>query len=303
MSSYEKTALSWFGLKDAMLYFPHVIPLGAGFDLLFERIRSRTSALALVESGIVERLGEAIEADLVPPELRNKAFINDLNSVTKAGVPFLMEHMKSALENDYEAEPEAKTNFVEAARSFFTRYHQLRSLPLVVDPEFMSDGTNQGDDISITISSLKLIDTSATGWDQIIEFRKDREAMEKLRRFRVFAYQSYAGKSHAFVEDDILTRIYDYELAVKKCGFATTSAALTTIMDSKLIAGGIAGSFISAYMQSPIAAVVSAASAAGLAIGKIAIELRKQDLAKQELMVNHPVSYISYGKEKLEFSK
>jgi hypothetical protein len=49
-----------------------------------------------------------------------------------------------------------------------------------------------------------------------------------------------------------------------------------------------------------LATVLSVAGTAGITIGKIAIELRKQSFAKQEIMMSHPVSYVSYAREKLE---
>ena len=91
MSSYEKTAVSWWGLKDAMLYFPHVIPFGAGFDLLVDAVWARKAR----DYVVAQNLAKAIETDLIPPELRSKEFFEDLNSVTKAAVPFITDEVNS----------------------------------------------------------------------------------------------------------------------------------------------------------------------------------------------------------------
>jgi hypothetical protein len=78
---------------------------------------------------------------------------------------------------------------------------------------------------------------------------------------------------------------------------------MTSLLDSKLLAGGVAGSFLSAYMGQPLLAIASAAGAAGITIGKIAVELGKKRFELQKLMADSPVSYISYVKEKLAEKK
>jgi hypothetical protein len=282
-----------------MLYFRYVIPLGVGLDVLVDSLRAKWRGES-TEVFRAEKLSETVKQELLPPNLRHSEFFKRLNAVNQASIPFVMEMSNSALGKDSEFDFDPKQHFANAVSSFFSYYPQLRPLPLIIDSEFTREIADEGQDIAVTIPSLRLINASATSWEQITDFRKDKEAMERLRRFRVFAYQNYTGQSRNFIEDDILTRIYEYELAIKKCGFATTSAAITTILDSNLIAGGIAGSFISAYLQSPLATVLSVAGTAGITIGKIAIELRKQSFAKQEIMMSHPVSYVSYAREKLE---
>jgi hypothetical protein len=295
MADYNNTAISWMGLKDAMLYFPHVVPFGPGYDLLLERIKQRESDISVVEPGLAERLTSAIETDLIPPGLRSKGFFKELNAIGAASLPFILEHVESQID-EREVLVEHEMNFAKAIATFFHQYPQLRSVPLIIDHDFAVQEKNEGQDVSITLASLRLIDSEAITWDQLIEFRKDKETLSKLRRFRIFAHQNYLGKSPAFVEDDLLTRMEDYKIAVKKFGFATKSATLTTLFDSKLVLAGLAGSFLAAYMQAPILTL----GTTGITIGKIAIELRKATIGKQELMANHPVSYVTYAKEKLK---
>jgi hypothetical protein len=183
--------------------------------------------------------------------------------------------------------------------SFLKHYKPSITLPLI------TSGTLEGDkplkeDIALTIASLKLIDTRSVTIEQLIEVREDVEAMEKLRRLRIFAYQNYQGKPKDYIEDDILTRIADYEQAVKKWGFTTASGAITTLINSSLIAGGVAGSFLTAYYNAPLSAIASAMASTGLAIANMAVSVGQQRFARMELMANNPVSYISYAKEKLE---
>ena len=141
---------------------------------------------------------------------------------------------------------------------------------------------------------------AATPLEQLLEFRRDPEAKLKLRRFRLFAYENYVGKGQAFIEDDLAVRLDDYNAVVKKWGFETAAATFTSLIDSDLIKGGIAGSFLTAYLHEPSLAVASALLATGATIGKIAVEVGKRRFALRELSSGSPVSYVSYAKEKLE---
>lgn len=301
MSEYSKTACSWCGLKDAMLHFSYVIPFAAGFDLLVDSLRTKWRGESIKPSRVTATLSETIEMELLPPNLRNEEFNDKLNAVSRAGAPFVTEMANSLLEEKSNFDFDTKQHFAAAISSFFSHYPQLRSLPLIIDSEFIGENADRAaDDLAITIPSLRLIDISTTSWDQITDFRRDKDAMEKLRRFRVFAYQNYTGKSRDYIEDDILTRLADYEQAVKKWGFATASGALNTLLNSTLIAGGIAGSFLTAYYKAPLEALISSMSATGFVIAKMAVGLGQQRFARKELMGTNPVSYISYAKEKLE---
>lgn len=52
-------------------------------------------------------------------------------------------------------------------------------------------------------------------------------------------------------------------------------------------------------MNQSLLAIAAAAEAAGIAIGKIAIEIGKKRFELQKAMAENPVSYITYAKEKL----
>jgi hypothetical protein len=64
-------------------------------------------------------------------------------------------------------------------------------------------------------------------------------------------------------------------------------------------AAGIAGSFVSAYLQAPITAIASIAGATGLTIAKMAIHMGKQKFERADIIDTNPASYISYAQEKL----
>jgi hypothetical protein len=154
-------------------------------------------------------------------------------------------------------------------------------------------------DVTMTVASLQLIHADNLSWQQILEFRRDSEARDKLRRLRLFAYDNYSGKPKQYIEDDILQRISDYEDAVKKWGFETKAGLLNMLLNSKMLAAGLTGSLISTLFHAPITALVTAGGGIGIEIGHVALELSKQRFAMRQMMVDNPVSYISWAKSKL----
>jgi hypothetical protein len=177
---------------------------------------------------------------------------------------------------------------------FLNDFH-LKSLPVVCAGATMTNDDRDGADIAITITSLELVDAARCSWEQILEFRRDTEARDKLRRLRLFACDNYSGKTKDYIGDDILKRIADYQETVRRWGFETKYSALSMLLTSKLLAGSLTGSLVSVLFDAPVAAIASAAGGAGLEIGRIALELSKRKFALRTMLADNPVSYISYA--------
>lgn len=308
MPSYGKTAIAYVGLKEAILYFEHVICVSEFMDVVLSRMYSkRLIGSVSDELDQVVALRRIVEKDLLPPKLRTKKFIEIRRELHDAINIYIasqaMENKSVLIENAFE-EAKIIKGLQRAWQNLSRLYPSTNVLPMIMRPELTSRFASEEEaDISLTVASLKLIDTDACEWEQLLEFRKDTEAMSKLRRLRLFAYENYRDKSRDFIEDDIHTRILDYERAVKKWGFTTTTGAINTLLDSKLIAGGVAGSFLTAYLQEPLLAIAAMIGTAGIAIAKLGIELGKRNMDRVEIMATNPVSYISYARKKLRTSE
>jgi hypothetical protein len=127
----------------------------------------------------------------------------------------------------------------------------------------------------------------------VIEFRRDIDSVNKLRRLRLFACDNYAGKSKEYVEDDILNRIAEHDEAVRKWAFETKTGAVSALLNSRLVRGGLAGSLISALCGKEGIAVATAAAGVLIELASVTIQLARQRFALREMMEHNPVSYIS----------
>jgi hypothetical protein len=286
---YNKTALAFWALKDALLYFDYVVPLSAPLEIVLSEIMIKGNHKVPIDEATAEMFNSTLNRILLaglPPDLNNEEFARRLVKIYRQS----FGRLKSAADM---GTPE----FWRPIRAL-VRDYKLSGLPLCTVPRAIEEA-REPNDLGIHLAALRLIDIQKTSYEQILELREDQEAKRKLTRLRLFAYENYQGKSQSFIQDDLMTRIADYESTVKKWSFETKSAVMTALMDSKLVAGGIAGSFLSAYMNQPLLAIASAAGAAGIAIGKVTIEIGKKRFELQKAMAENPVSYITYAKEKL----
>jgi hypothetical protein len=148
-------------------------------------------------------------------------------------------------------------------------------LPLDISTEMVSKEGASETDACITLASKSIIKVDSLDWKQIMEFRRDREAREKLRRFRLFAYANYVGKPKAYVEDGILQRLDEYETTVKQWGFETLDGASNILVSSKWLIG-TAGAFISTLFGAPSAVLLAGAPGAAIELSRLGIYLSKQ---------------------------
>lgn len=309
MPAYSNTALAFGDLKDAVLYFDHIIPVNIGLELLPEGMRLYSQVK--VPDNAQEELGRALDEvavlDLLPPNLRwNSEFLNEFSEVNAATTRWTTEMVLNEGAKKFDLPPRCSADEMEAlarnaANKFysFVRRRNLWDLPMDNGESVVGDEPDAKSELVLCLPSLQLIDTEGCTWRQLHEFRRDEQSRDKLRRLRLFAYTNYMGKPKAYIEDDIHTRIADYKDAVKTWGFQTAEGAINVALTSKVLHGALAGTLVSALCGAPTLAAISAAVGSSIEIGRIAIEVSKQRLALQRLMRENPVSYISIARDKL----
>lgn len=147
--------------------------------------------------------------------------------------------------------------------------------------------------VQLTLSNLDLIDTSKLEWPQILELKSDSDSDKKLRNLLLFLYKNYSNKSVDFIRDDLLRQIDEYQQVCKKHGFKLVTSTLSTLLSSKSLLATTGLSTLALLSGLPLQALTPVAiSAAGLEIGKIAINYveKKRDLI--DYKETHPLSYI-----------
>ena len=149
---------------------------------------------------------------------------------------------------------------------------------------------------------IRVIDTDNVPLSQIVEFRRDKETMEKMRAFRLFAYEQYSGKDRAYVEDDVQKRLADYEDAVRSSGFETKIKTLSFLFESKVLLGALTTSAVAVLMGNPSLAMEAFGAGTILEVGKLSLEYAKQRHALRKICRDNPISYIADAKRALKGS-
>ena len=62
-------------------------------------------------------------------------------------------------------------------------------------------------DVSLSLPNINLIDTSKVKWEKIIEYRKDKESMKKLRNLRLFLHTGNVNRKLTTCDNRILTTL------------------------------------------------------------------------------------------------
>ena len=124
----------------------------------------------------------------------------------------------------------------EIAKSFSAE-HGVAVIPVY---DLVADRTSAYHDgkhemVVSMLSNLEIADERNLMWEQVSEFRADKENRQKYKRFLHWLDKEMVGKSQDFVENEISTRLEDYEQALKKHGIKTVVGIIEELLDGKYL--------------------------------------------------------------------
>jgi hypothetical protein len=110
------------------------------------------------------------------------------------------------------------------------------------------------------LANLPVVNEDSLDWEQILQFRRDKESVSKYRDLRLWLHHSLNAESVQHATDLISKKINDYRWAIEKHGMQTISKGLTQIYDWKDVAkAGAASKVVGMLGGGPIASVLVAA--------------------------------------------
>jgi len=142
-----------------------------------------------------------------------------------------------------------------------------------------------------TLSDLAIVDEKKLVWEQVQQFREDKDARSKLRRLIHWLDADMIGKSEQFVREEIAKKLDDYEWALKKHGIVTILGTITGALDGKFLTGASAAGALIALLKDPGIATLAAT---GLVLTKAAVAISEKliDLEDIRRGPNSEVSFI-----------
>lgn len=271
--------------KDACLFFDNVIPLNLGHVIPWEN------------NGDLE--AHEILQQVLPPNLLDSSHPLGLSPV----IISYLEAFVNVFPISIGIEAGTKKQMNERARHFFPilikrQDEMFAALKEPVDTIFGTDSNGSKEktckeEPALILTSLKLVDTSQIKWRDILEIKKDKESISKLRRLRTFIYQNYQDKPSAFIQDDLLNRIEVYETTAKQLGFKTIDSTFKIIFNSGSLIATTAATIITALSGASVTIPLSLGVGSAFMLGNVGLELRsyKRDLYK--FKQENPVTYLT----------
>jgi hypothetical protein len=142
--------------------------------------------------------------------------------------------------------------------------------------------------ILCTMRDLEVVDEKALTWDQVVEFRRDKESRKKYRRLVHWLDKEMVGKTPNFIRDEIAEKLDAYSQALEKHGIKTVTGALSTLLKAdKLLFAAAAG--IALSKVDPFAGLCVAS---GTLIAKTAIEVVKSRLALADTKLGAEIAFV-----------
>ena len=323
MKAYHNTAIVFGNIKDALLYFEYVIPMNFAGDSLGLRPSSKSGRRIeqhkeriISHRELQEVFGESDFAwgvpssALYPPQLsHDRSFLVRVNLFDGLLAAHMMNEVYEIVSKTYYRGKLVQQSRINPAKDFPTKNHlrrifsklvtdfQLQNTSIDCSPFFWGRAKDEPLTDSLFVPHVSVIDSSKLTLSQIMEFRKDKETMNKMRKFRLFAYEQYSGKEKAYVEDDLQKRLADYNAVVKSCGFETTYKTLSFLFESKMIIGTFATCAVSLLMGNAQLAREAFATGAVIELGKLSLEYAKQRHELKKICLENPISYIAEAKQ------
>jgi hypothetical protein len=248
----------------------------------------------------VSKRGEVMHTDATEALRRLSAESWDLNTIFQVETWQQFKQMESPLSKelcerlnlgmlpnwgkDDEWELFVSTQRRNKAIAFIVKLYAARGIrltPIYLTPSEYDEMTAQeGTGLEICLNNIPTVVDSKLTWEQVYEFRKDKDAVQKLDHLRRWFTIDLAKKSQEEIKAILAKKLDDYEYSLKKHGVQTALAGTTSVLS---FIGG--PTVLQLLASSPLAAAMGGLVVAAGAIawiGKCWIErsdLKRNDVA------------------------
>jgi len=293
-AKYINTAISMLSTKEAALYFDYVIPFHFSSELVLIDKDFEINPDNILENIIPQYMAESDECGKLWSEIEETlTIILSIDLTNEFNINF---------KNEVIAKPEEKLILMLKLKKQFAEFkkkYRIENHPLILPPKLYTEKGLE-ENIVVTISKLNLVDIKKLSWEKLLEFRKDFEARNKLKKLRIFACEHYQGKEKTFIEDDLATRIYEYDNVAKEWNFETNRSMISMFLSSKIIGATISGSLISTFFGfDSLQALLSTSVATSIQIGNLFLEVTKRKHELRQILDANPISYIKHINDKI----
>ena len=224
---------------------------------------------------------------------------------------FVDLHQDQIDNENFDAEAFLDNLMISAATAYY-RQKGLYTVPVlenVKSPNWVR-GNSLEDGVELALLDLNLVDGATIEWEQVKEVRDDKKSEKQLRNLRLFLDGLDIEKGKDYVQDLLMKKVENYEIAAKKHGFQLSKGPLKALLSMKqlprLALYGIYGlcSLIDPSLTTP-SGLVTALGAGELVtafqeFGGFAVSVKEQQVMKELDGEHKDIEYLVSIKKKLE---
>jgi hypothetical protein len=139
--------------------------------------------------------------------------------------------------------------------------------------------------VMATLKDLQVVDESALSWEQVLEFRSDREARRKYRRLLHWLDADFRDESKQFVIDEIEDRLDDYHWALERHGVKSVAGVVSEVLSGSYFAGaGAAGAAVAGFTGNPVFGMLAAG---GLVLSRAVVSVAGKRIERADIVHDH----------------
>lgn len=148
------------------------------------------------------------------------------------------------------------------------------------------------------VDNLGIVDEDKLTWEQVSEFRRDKDARVAFRRFIHWLDAEMVGRPASYIADEVSERLERYEWSLRKHGIERIIGALTTTLDAQnLLGASSVGVAVQMISNSPL---WSMCAGGGLLVGRAVLSLTTALIERNELkLAQREISYVAEVKRQL----
>jgi hypothetical protein len=154
------------------------------------------------------------------------------------------------------------------------------------------------DVIVAVISDLRIPDEWHLTWDQVVDFRRDRNAKAAFRRLTHWLDTEMIGRSWTYIHDEIAIRLEAYEKAMSKHGIHCVLGSLAASFDAKALAAGAVAATSAVFAGYPTLGLLAGGS---FVLGKASVDIARVLLSTRDALdeTQQEIAFVIQAKEKL----
>lgn len=218
----------------------------------------RFSGYTLYEQSLILTTGE-LDQDLrgYPDQLRRNQILADQLSAKKTSFSIGSPNL----------------SFARGLREVFISGYHHDFIPVFpsmasLDADYsLSEGGRST--IAVALNNLQIVDEDTLTWDQVLEFRKDKDSRKRYRRLLHWFDKELLERPQSFIEDEISIKLEDYEQALKKHGIKTMLGAISESLDGRFLLSEAAIAGAGSLLGNPTLGLLAAG---GIMVGKVAVK-------------------------------